>query len=85
MNLTVNDLGASIMQDYNVAVFDLKKGFPNPQKIKTLIIVKPTQPFTDLDKLKLDQYVMAGGNIVWAIDKLNAEYDSLQKKQNATK
>ena len=83
VNLTVNDLGASIMQDYNVAVFDLKKGFPNPQKIKTLIIVKPTQPFTDLDKLKLDQYVMAGGNIVWAIDKLNAEYDSLQKKQNA--
>lgn len=46
------------MHEYNLAVFDLKKGFPNAQKIKTLLIVKPTQAFTDLDKLKLDQYVM---------------------------
>jgi len=79
VNLTVNHLGESIMHSYNLAVFDLKKGFPNPQKIKTLLIVKPTQAFTELDKLKLDQYIMGGGNIVWAIDKLVAEYDSLQK------
>jgi len=79
VNLTVNHLGESIMHNYNLAVFDLKKGFPNPQKIKTLLIVKPTQAFTELDKLKLDQYIMGGGNIIWAIDKLVAEYDSLQK------
>jgi gliding-associated putative ABC transporter substrate-binding component GldG len=83
VNLTVNHLGESIMHNYNLAVFDLKKGFPNPQKIKTLLIVKPSQPFTEMDKLKLDQYIMGGGNIVWAIDKLYAEYDSLQKKQEA--
>ncbi|MFA9205928.1 MAG: gliding motility-associated ABC transporter substrate-binding protein GldG [Burkholderiaceae bacterium] len=83
VNLTVNDLGESIMHNYNLAVFDLKKGFPNAQKIKTLLIVKPSQPFTELDKLKLDQYVMGGGNIIWAIDKLVAEYDSLQKKQSS--
>ena len=79
VNLTVNHLGESIMHQYNLAVFDLKKGFPDAQKIKTLLIVKPTQAFTELDKLKLDQYVMGGGNIIWAIDKLYAEYDSLQK------
>jgi gliding-associated putative ABC transporter substrate-binding component GldG len=79
VNLTVNHLGESIMHNYNLAVFDLKKGFPNPQKIKTLLIVKPTLAFTELDKLKLDQYIMGGGNIIWAIDKLVAEYDSLQK------
>jgi gliding-associated putative ABC transporter substrate-binding component GldG/gliding motility-associated ABC transporter permease protein GldF len=83
VNLTVNHLGESIMHSYNLAVFDLKKGFPNPQKIKTLLIVKPTQAFTELDKLKLDQFVMGGGNIVWALDKLVAEYDSLQKTTGA--
>ncbi len=83
VNLTVNHLGESIMHSYNLAVFDLKKGFPNPQKIKTLLIVKPTQAFTELDKLKLDQYIMGGGNIVWAIDKLVAEYDSLQKNNGS--
>ncbi len=79
IDLSVNDLGLSIKNQYHLSIFDLKKGYPNAQKIKTLIIVKPTLPFTDVDKLKLDQYVMSGGNIIWAIDKLYAEYDSLQK------
>jgi len=79
IDLTVNDLGLAIKNQYHLTVFDLKKGYPDASKIKTLLIVKPTLPFTDADKLKLDQYVMHGGNIIWAIDKLHAEYDSLQK------
>jgi gliding-associated putative ABC transporter substrate-binding component GldG len=79
IDLSVNDIGASIKNQYRLSVFDLKKGYPDASKIKTLVIVKPTVPFTDADKLKLDQYIMSGGNIIWAIDKLYAEYDSLQK------
>lgn len=79
IDLTVNDLGQSIRHQYNLVVFDLKKGYPNANKIKTLLIVKPTQPFSELDQLKIDQYIMNGGNILWAIDPLFAEYDSLQK------
>jgi ABC-2 type transport system permease protein len=79
IDLTVNDLGFTIKNQYRLSVVDLKQGFLDASKIKTLLIVKPTQPFTELDKLKLDQYVMAGGNIIWAIDKLYASYDSLQK------
>ncbi|MFM2439223.1 MAG: hypothetical protein RLZ16_220 [Bacteroidota bacterium] len=79
IDLTVNDIGETLKNQYDLTVFDLKKGYPDAKKIKTLLIVKPTLPFTDLDKLKLDQYVMNGGNIIWAIDKLHAEYDSLQK------
>jgi ABC-2 type transport system permease protein len=79
VDLSVNDIGTSIKNQYHLSVFDLKKGYPDASKIKTLVIVKPTVPFTDADKLKLDQYIMSGGNIIWAIDKLYAEYDSLQK------
>ena len=79
VDLTVNDLGESIRHQYNLVVFDLKKGYPDAKKIKTLLVIKPTIAFSELDKLKLDQYVMAGGNIIWAVDKLYAEYDSLQK------
>jgi ABC-2 type transport system permease protein len=79
VDLSVNDIGQSIRHQYHVAVYDLKKGFPTAERIKTLLIVKPTIPFTDLDKLKIDQYMMSGGNIIWAVDKLHAEYDSLQK------
>lgn len=79
VDLTVNDLGQSIRHQYNLVVFDLKKGYPDANKIKTLLIVKPTKAFTEMDQLKIDQYIMNGGNIIWAIDPLFAEYDSLQK------
>ncbi len=48
---------------------------------KALLVVKPTVPFNDDQKLKLDQYVMQGGKIIWMIDKLYAEMDSLMRRQ----
>ena len=51
-----------------------------PQEFKVVVIVKPSQGFTDEAKFKLDQYVMAGGKILMFIDRLNAEMDSLQVK-----
>lgn len=77
----VNDLGESLRNDYRLGVIDLKKTYPNADSINALLIVKPTQPFTDEDKLKLDQYVMNGGHIIWFIDKLHAELDSLMRSQ----
>jgi gliding-associated putative ABC transporter substrate-binding component GldG len=78
----VNDLLKNLNNDYRLALFDLKQAYPNPQFINTLLIVKPTIPFTDEDKLKLDQYVMHGGKIIWCIDKLYAELDSLMRSQS---
>ncbi len=77
----VNDLIQSLRNDYHLAIFDLKQSYPDPSLINTLLIVKPTIPFTDEDKLKLDQYVMHGGKIIWCIDKLYAELDSLMRSQ----
>jgi gliding motility-associatede transport system auxiliary component len=77
----VNDLIKSLVSDYRFAPIDLKSTYIDPSVINTLLIVKPTIPFTDEDKLKLDQYVMHGGKIVWCIDKLYAELDSLMRSQ----
>jgi len=52
-----------------------------PEEFKVLFVVKPTEPFSDEAKLKLDQYVMNGGKIIFFIDKLNAELDSLKSKK----
>ncbi|MEP7318764.1 MAG: Gldg family protein, partial [Panacibacter sp.] len=81
-DLRVNDLGTSLQDDYRLAIFDIKQGYPNPDQIDALLIVKPTQAFTDEDKLKIDQYVMHGGKIIWCVDKLYAELDSLMRSQN---
>ncbi|HJV20064.1 MAG TPA: gliding motility-associated ABC transporter substrate-binding protein GldG [Sediminibacterium sp.] len=80
-DLTVNDLGESLRNDYRLGVFDLKQAYPDASVIQTLVIVKPTRPFTEEDQLKLDQYVMNGGHIIWFIDKLHAELDSLKRTQ----
>ncbi len=77
----VNDLIQSLRNNYRLAIFDLKQSYPDPSLISTLLIVKPAKPFTDEDKLKLDQYVMHGGKIIWCIDKLYAELDSLMRSQ----
>ena len=81
IDFKVNDLGESLRNDYRLAVFDIKKGYPDPSMIDAMIIVKPTLPFTDEDKLKLDQFVMNGGHIIWFVDKLHAELDSLMRSQ----
>ncbi|RXK83248.1 gliding motility-associated ABC transporter substrate-binding protein GldG [Filimonas effusa] len=81
VDLRVNDLGENLRNEYRLGVFDLKQGYPRPEDINALLIVKPTIPFTDEDKLKLDQYVMHGGKIIWCIDKLYAELDSLMRSQ----
>jgi ABC-2 type transport system permease protein len=62
-------------------VFDLKKGFPDASMIDAMIIVKPIKAFTEEDKLKIDQYIMHGGKVIWCIDKLYAELDSLKRNQ----
>ena len=48
-----------------------------PDKCALLIVAKPRSPFTEKEKFKIDQYVMQGGHVLWLIDRLNAELDSL--------
>jgi len=50
---------------------------------KAIIVAKPTIPFNNLDKLLIDQYVMQGGKVLWMVDGVNANMDSLQNKSGA--
>ena len=45
-----------------------------------LIIAKPTQPFSDQDLFILDQFIMHGGKVLWLLDALDADIDSLQNR-----
>ena len=69
-----------LKDDYDLQACNLVDDPFIPGDFKVLLVVKPTLPFTEAQKLKLDQYVMNGGKILWFIDRLNAEMDSLQLK-----
>ncbi|MCL1850779.1 MAG: gliding motility-associated ABC transporter substrate-binding protein GldG [Bacteroidetes bacterium] len=47
-------------------------------KYDMLIVAQPTQPFSDMDKYVIDQFIMNGGKVLWLIDATTASVDSLQ-------
>lgn len=49
--------------------------------VDLVIMAKPRGPISYDDKFKLDQYIMHGGKILWMIDPLNMEDDSLRSKK----
>jgi len=49
-------------------------------KYDVLIVAQPTQPFSDMDKYVIDQFIMNGGKVLWLIDMTDASIDSLQNR-----
>lgn len=49
-------------------------------KFKLLVVPKPTKPFSDEDLYIIDQFVMYGGRVLWLIDGLDIEMDSLANR-----
>ncbi len=80
-NLYLNDAISALSPNYLVGRVDLnlmnKEGLDS---LKVLFIVKPKKPFTELEKYKINYFVMKGGRLIWSIDQVNAELDSLQNK-----
>ena len=50
-------------------------------KYEVLVVAGPDSTFSDRDKLLLDQYLMNGGNLLWLIDPLATDLDSLRNAQ----
>lgn len=51
-----------------------------PKRYNLLVIAKPTIAFREQEKFKIDQFIMNGGSVLWLIDAVNAEMDSLRGK-----
>ena len=75
------DLTKSLQAFYNVGTFVLDSAAVIPPAVELLIIAKPRARFSELDKFKIDQYVMNGGKIIWMVDKLDVHLDSLQRNR----
>ena len=50
-------------------------------KYDVLVVPKPLSTFTDMDLYIIDQFVMYGGKVLWLVDALDADLDSLQGKE----
>ena len=81
-NGVIKDLFVQMSRNYKFGVIDLHTATLDADTINALMIVKPATSFNEVEKLKIDQYIMHGGRVLWFIDKLYAEYDSLARTQS---
>ncbi|MBL6730994.1 MAG: gliding motility-associated ABC transporter substrate-binding protein GldG [Bacteroidia bacterium] len=85
LNLTdsncYKNFASDVVNNSQKPVFSiLVEGLINQLKsYKGLIIAKPTLEFTEPEKYILDQYVMNGGKIIFLVENLLAEMDSVAK------
>jgi len=81
VDITAYDLAEKVLKpSYDVSLININKQPVINPVFKALLIVKPTFSFSDYEKLKIDQYIMQGGKVLFFIDRLNAELDSLKIK-----
>lgn len=78
-SLAVAGLTNELLEFYDVFKVDLNRR----QDLKTydvLIAAKPTQPYSAVEKFRLDQFIMNGGKVMFLIDKLEASMDSASQE-----
>lgn len=61
---------------YNLDSLDLSHSLSISLAYDAIIINQPTEKFSGPDKLKIDQYVMRGGKILWVVNAMRASLDS---------
>lgn len=76
------DMLATIPRYYSLDTLDLGHVLNISLAYDAVIVAQPTIPFTGPQKLKLDQYVMRGGHVLWIINQLNASMDTLRQTQS---
>ncbi len=83
-NKYIADFVKTLRDYYFIAPFTLDSVASNPQgtldklqDFDLIISAKPTEAFSEQEKLVLDQYTMNGGKSLWLIDKVAIDKDSL--------
>jgi ABC-2 type transport system permease protein len=80
-DLYLSDAIKSLSSTYEVGRVNLnvidKAGL---DKLKVLFVTKPQAAFTEAEKYKINYFVMNGGRVVWSIDQVSADLDSLKGK-----
>jgi ABC-type uncharacterized transport system involved in gliding motility auxiliary subunit len=67
---TLNNFRAVVSQNYTIKDVNLKDG-RIPSSLRSLVIVRPTENFSDDDLFQIDQFLMQGKNLLLIPDRFN--------------
>jgi gliding motility-associatede transport system auxiliary component len=74
------DIVNTLRTTYNVERKRIEGKLNALANYKAIIIAKPDSAFDEKDKFLIDQFLMKGGKVLWLIDPMTAEMDSLAEK-----
>lgn len=66
----------ALAMNYDLDSINLKYNIHISNSYDAIVINQPTIPFTEPEKLKLDQFIMRGGKVLWIVNNMNASMDS---------
>ncbi len=74
------DLEKSLRGFYDTGRINLDSVYQIHPDAKVLIVAKPRTAFSEKQKFLIDQYVMNGGNVIFLLDPLGVNLDSMRAK-----
>ncbi len=81
-DVQIADAQTALSEYYNVEKVRLDEQFHSLRGFQGLIIAKPDSAFSEKNKFIIDQFIMKGGKVMWFVDAVSAEIDSLRNKPN---
>ncbi len=79
----VGDIVKALSYYYHIDFIDTDTLMTDLEHYQTLIIAKPTLPFSERDKYVIDQYVMHGGRVLWCVDEVDINDEVLRYQEKA--
>ena len=90
--LAVQDLTDALSEEYDVsrvrldgkidALSERSEGITyRANNFEAAIVAKPDSQFSEKDRFILDQFIMNGGKVLWAVDAMDPHLDSLRTNQ----
>ena len=78
----VADISQSLSEFYNVERVTIDGKIDAINLFDAIIIAGPDSAFSEKDKYVIDQYIMRGNKVLWLVEPVIANMDSIQKKWN---
>lgn len=73
----IADFMMKLREFYNIGRINLDSTYRIHPEVDIMIVARPREQFTQKEQFILDQYIMKGGNVIWLIDKMNVNLDSI--------
>ncbi len=77
--LEIVALQSRLSEYYKVMRGEINGKYGILDNYEAVVVAKPTKEFNEADKFVLDQYIMNGGKVLWLVDGVNVDMDSILK------